>query len=379
MAKKFYIPIESANQYLSKQVKKWYIPVLSGGSSVSKKVKKAYCAVQVGGQWVSKCFYEDGGSVPQTFALHWETLVKKIIDGKAYTVVPNQKDVAINKDSLGFTYFFIVPNDGSDYWVLTLSTDSDGVPYHIVSQGQNDSCYVSSPIVYSAVDFRDTWYVGYFTPFEYNYDPQYPADYSPNCYYNNQSVLWEDYDVITTQYLLPLIYSNRFAQDYQTGSTVYTWDEADIETTVRWAMGIFLFKNASKKSDTKYTNFLQNKDSIISYIMNNLGNAKRIVIKLSYYLQMGCLYVEVYTNSTGYAQGRASERRTAGGFEYVTPSNDFNADKKIVIEVYDSTISKSTFSGAQTPQWKVGMFIGSNFGWVSALTSNLGITFDYIT
>lgn len=55
MSKKFYAPVESSGNYVSKEVKKWYASV--GG--VSKKIVKAYCSV--GG--LSKLFYVDGGAV----------------------------------------------------------------------------------------------------------------------------------------------------------------------------------------------------------------------------------------------------------------------------------------------------------------------------
>lgn len=369
MAKELYFPLESGGQYLSKKAKEIYFPLLTNGQYLSKKVIKAYCSVN----GVSKLFW-DGGGVAQNFMLHWETLVKKIIDGKKYTVVPNQKDVEIQKVNLGFTYFFIVPNDGDNYWVLTLSPASYGVTYYSVSTGENDPCYISTPITFN----NDTWYVGYYTPFEYLYDPQYPTDYKPNCYYNNQAVLYEDYNTIATDYLLPLIYSSRYAEDYQVGQT-YDLGYCDIEQTVRWAIGIFLYKNYADRG-ADYLYFLYHKDEVIDYILEATKNKTQINISIyresSLYLTVNVLA----SSETNTHSIQVNGKQSSYGYEYLVPRYrpSFLPDRRIFVYVYRDQLQKSSTatSGSQSIN-NTGVQIATLNNTFSVYTSNIGINFDY--
>ena len=272
MAKKFYIPVKTGNQYLSKEVKKWLIPILEQGQQnpVSHKVVKAYVAVKNGNQYLSKLFFEYGKK--QGFWFYFATAIGKIIEGKRYTIVPNQVQVDINKTGSGITfYLFIQQTQGGsiiENLVITLSTDQSATAYDAVCQGQTDS-YTN---IDSIVEYGDTWYYTTGAPIEYNYSPQAPADIKPNCVVRDENIA-ELYDVqdIVEQFLLEYIYTSDYAESYQKYS-YYDLNISSIEYMARKLFAIFLFKNVSKKTNVNYIALLQKFDEIIQHIVDFAAN-----------------------------------------------------------------------------------------------------------
>lgn len=255
MANKIY----SSTGGLSNEITKMYGSI----DGLSDNIIKGYCSVD----GLSKLFFDNGEEQYQDiFWFYYSTKAEKIIDGECNDIT-TPISVEIDKSYSGIVFYFIVPNYNPWYTVITLSTDMNALPYiYDKWDGTKASCQIwGSGISYN----NDTWYYGYATPLSYTSQPQYPNDYSPNCMYDNSAVFGKDAGQIITDYLLPLIYSNDFAEEYQEGQR-YNLPVGDMEKTIRKYLAVYLYKNYEAKTGSSavpYANVLEHVEDIVNYFM----------------------------------------------------------------------------------------------------------------
>lgn len=355
MSHKFYVPVLVNNQSIAKEVKAWYFPLLTSGQYLSKKIIKAYCSVN----GVSKLFYEAGGG-----GLEWtwyETLDIVCIKMETSSAVI----ASFKKVNVGIAYYAAFIVTGGIAYPLFMSTDSDAVTINR-DWGDHTTNY-DATITYNG----DTWYYNYHWGCGDGRDSVEPsACVLSGTFDNNQ----QGYADAATAYL-DKIYASYFNADYRR-NTQYTWGEDDIEKCVRRAIGVFLFKNYTKKSTGWYSQLLNNVDSIVDYIMSIASSQLRLCIEIYWYAQMSCLILQSFVTARGYSYGRVLERTTSNGFEYVRPSNSFYPDKIINVRVYDDRIDKESGTYTNSLSFTVGMKVGASLGndVATIATSNLGVT-----
>lgn len=368
MAKKFYAPVSGS----SKEVKKFYAPV--NGSSV--KIVKAYCSV--GG--VSKCFYEEGGEVDVPhFWFNYVTTAKKVIDGKRYTVVPNQVDVEIDTQGTGIVfYFFIQQTSGGsivENLIIATSTDSNATYFNAICQGQTEQ-YATQDWFWLNQTMTEKWYYTVGSPIEYDYSPQYPADINPDCVVHDPVIAESNYlDSLTRQFVNKYIYANDFAEDYDVGNT-YTFPFADIAKTLRKIIAVFLIKNVSLKSNISYSTLLTRLDDIVNTVLGEIGNANCCVFMLMFgstsnpYIQINCWYDTLQSPITASPTDmNAYHGYTRFSLNPSAPLTNFFYTR---IES-DGTINTTTHS---TSSWnlKVGVAISAYSDYKMCELSNVGLT-----
>lgn len=98
--------------------------------------------------------------------------------------------------------------------------------------------------------------------------------------------------------LLPCVYSNDFAEDYQIGQT-YHLNASDIEKTIRKAVAVWLYKCASYyRSEAWYQTVLTERENLISELLQNVGNNNLIGIEC--YFSRSSVYIRCgYSNEGG--------------------------------------------------------------------------------
>lgn len=266
MAKTFYIPVNN----LSKEAKTWYVPV----NNLSKKVAKAYCSVN----GVSKLFWGGGApAVPKGFWFLFNTDSGYIIEGKRYTVVPEQINVDVIKrnNGIGF-YFFIQQTAGGsiiENITCIVAPISTSTPFRGVWQGESHSYNTVNTLTVN----NDTWYYTVGVPLVYDYKPHYPTDITPDCIVDDSSIAeLYDLDDIVTAFLNKHIYADDLTEDYQVRSQ-YNLNITDMALTLKKAIAIYLFKNVeyrneSTRANADYMALLNNYVTIIQNILNFVNN-----------------------------------------------------------------------------------------------------------
>ena len=266
MAKTFYIPVNN----LSKEAKEWYVPV----NNLSKKVAKAYCSVN----GLSKLFWGGGApATPKGFWFLFNTNGGFIIEGKRYTVVPEQTTVDVYKSNNGIGFYFFIQQtaDGSIIENITciVAPISASTPFRGVWQGTSHPFTTVNTITVN----NDTWYYTVGETVEYDYKPHYPTDITPDCIVDDSSISeLYDLDDIVTAFLNKHIYADDLTEDYQVGSQ-YNLNITDMALTLKKAIAIYLFKDADYRNDStranaNYMALLNNYPTIIENILNFAHN-----------------------------------------------------------------------------------------------------------
>ena len=345
MAKELYIPVNG----FSKKTSKFYAPV----NGFSKEIVKAYCSVN----GFSKLFYEKGGGGGGTgFWLFYETLANKVCQNIwGRTFFKTQNGIA----------FYAIVLDTTNGWVnpFFASTDENGVYYtsNVGGSGTHGS------YVYN----NETWYWDGF-----GYGFQNPTSYSPvdsliKFYSGGQSPAIAAELVLNT--LLPRVYSNDFAEDYQVGQT-YNLRLGNIEKTIRKAIGVFLFKFVSMKGTVAYDTLLANVDTVVDNILNRCesGGYDKILINIavsSSSLTMQAMMTNLsIDSSTAYPQ--ITYRINRNGYDFVG-TNSFVKPQYQINHVFNNngmTINEQTLTPSYN-SYIIGMRVESD----SVGSSNIGL------
>ena len=310
MARELYIPVNG----FSKKTSKFYAPV----NGFSKEIVKAYCSVN----GFSKLFYEKGGGGKNVSI--WDffsTIAETIIEGNCNDI-PNPIWVEVDKTNAGIAFYFIMPNypvDQSAYYdpwhyVVTLSTDQSAVSYTYDGwDGTTRSCQVSS-FTYNG----ETWYYGYATPLSFVTKPVYPNDYIPDClmdyYYDAGTGIVDN--------IMPMIYSDDFAEDYQARQT-YNAVFGDVEKTVRKALAIWLYKNYNFKGYAAYDTLLANLDTIIDRLLSDISNDNKVQVEVTDVIMTSSstrIAVRIYSTDSSLDTFSPYAKYEVGGYTYLSAS-----------------------------------------------------------
>ena len=354
MAKKAYVGVANTAANVVKQ----YI----GVSNVARKIVKGY----VGVNNVAQQFWDD--SVKQGSGIwdFYSTIAETIIEGNCNDI-PNPIWVEVDKTNAGIAFYFIMPNypvDQSAYYdpwhyVVTLSTDQSAVSYTYDGwDGTTRSCQVSS-FTYNG----ETWYYGYATPLSFVTKPVYPNDYIPDClmdyYYDAGAGIVDN--------IMPMIYSDDFAEDYQIGQS-YTLSYGSIEKTLRKVIGIFLFKNVSLKSNASYSALLANIETIVTNVLNDIGSNK--IVNFDIFSTSGVIRLNYrYTNAN--IPSKQIIQKT-GDNDYTCYEIQTSIDTDVAKFVYinqDGNISYR--DGITQPINYLGVYLNSYSG--TLMLSNIGL------
>lgn len=362
MAKKFYIPVKTGNQYLSKEVKKWLIPILEQGQQnpVSHKVVKAYVAVKNGNQYLSKLFFEFGRALDFWFPYKVKANDACIkIGGTTYTK---------SRNGIGFFCAAIVQNAGSQLWVYPnfMSTDPDGIEYNGVSaQAYRKTITKNGDTWYCVGDSNGSAYSSGLAISPSNAlisDEPYIRDSGG---YSDQ--IFEDW--------FRHIYTSDYAEDYQ-DYTEYNLNIAPIELLCRKYFAIFLFKNVSKKSNVNYTALIQNLEDVIQHIVDFATNKNCNCMRLrgtpddSYLI----FYIEAAHLDT--VPVRMNYEDTANGFSWYGCRALYGATtiyKYRVMITSGSVIYQDQGSSQDTYYATVGVITDIYGSWMNIVMSNTGV------
>lgn len=365
MAKKAYVGIND----VARNISKMYV----GVNGIARKVIKGY----IGVNGIAKQFWGDSSSSNDGFWFNYSTVAEKVMQGKRYTVVPNQVQVDIYKVNSGIAfYFFVQPMEGGsiiDNWTVLISPQNTVSYYNAVCQGQTEN--YNAPYSGSLAEQGDVWYYTLASPIEYDYEPQYPADIIPNC------VLHETVSILSN-FLNNHIYADDFAEDYQVGQT-YNLRVGNIEKTVRKALAVFLYKNASAwYNKAAYTSMLRNLETIVNYILTDKGNHDKMYIRI-YSNSSDTLSIIVYYSSGSVNSKEVREQSVAGGYTTYRYYPYIQYDYYTLITfASDGNISHTAQS--YTP-YNMTNIIGTSIVNQSGSTvqevglSNIGITFSGMT
>lgn len=375
MAKELYIPVNG----FSKKTSKFYAPV----NGFSKEIVKAYCSVN----GFSKLFYVKGGGQRKSgIWFFYSTVAETVVEGKCDDI-PNPIWVDVDKLDLGFAFYFIMPSQVDPYydpwhWVVTLSPDSTAIPYMYDGWDGNKRTSQQYTITYNG----ETWYLGVATPLSFVTKPIYPTDYTPDCLYEYQFNAGQ----AVLDYMMPLqIYSNNFAEDYQVGG-YYDIVLGDIETTIRKAIGVFLFKNYTLKGNTDYDTLLENIDTIINGILSRCeqGNYDKICIKVStgthaseaakwIRISADLSNLDILNPSTLQPTStiNITARRTANGYDSMDMRNNVRCNYNISYYINNNGLSIQ-HDGAVAPYqlWSnLGLNVYTQNNYLQVYMSNIGL------
>lgn len=266
MGKKAYIGVNN----VAKNVSKIYV----GVNGVARNVIKGY----VGVNGVARVFWDGGTpSSPKGFWFLFDTQGGFIIEGKRYTVVPEQTTVDVYKRNNGIGFYFFIQQtaDGSIIENITciVAPISVSTPFRGEWQGQSHNFNTVNTITVN----NDTWYYTVGETVEYDYKPHYPTDISPDCIVDNSSISeLYDLDDIVSAFIDTYIYADDLTEDYQVRSQ-YNLNITDMALTLKKAIAIYLFKNVeyrndSARSNANYMALLNNYKTIIQNILSFARN-----------------------------------------------------------------------------------------------------------
>ena len=243
-------------------------------SNVAHKAIKGYCNIN----GVAYVFWDD--SVAPTIKGFWflfDTDGGYIIEGKRYTVVPEQTTVDVYKTNNGIGFYFFIQQTagGSIIENITciVAPISTSAPFRGVWDGQTH-LYTT---VYSLTVNNDTWYYTAGDPLVYDYEPRYPTDITPDCIVNDSSIKEQgDLEDIVRAFLISHIYTDDLTEDYQVG-TQYSLNITDMALTLKKAIAIYLYKNVEYRNDSaranaNYMALLNNYPTIIQNILTFANN-----------------------------------------------------------------------------------------------------------
>lgn len=253
-------------------------------NGIARKAIKGYCNIN----GVACVFWDD--SVVPTIKGFWflfDTDGGYIIEGKRYTVVPEQTAVDVYKinNGIGFYFFIQQTADGSIIENITciVAPLAISTPFRGVWQGTSHSYTTVNTITVN----NDTWYYTVGETVEYDYKPHYPTDITPDCIVDNPSISeLYDLDDIVSAFIDTYIYADDLTEDYQVGGQ-YNLNITDMALTLKKAIAIYLFKNVEYRNDSaranaNYMALLNNYETIIQNIMSfaNSHNCNCVWIRL---------------------------------------------------------------------------------------------------
>lgn len=199
-------------------------------SNVAHKAIKGYCNIN----GIAYVFWDD--SVAPTIKGFWflfDTDGGYIIEGKRYTVVPEQTTVDVYKTNNGIGFYFFIQQTAGGSIIENITCIvaplAVSTPFRGVWDGQTHP-YTT---VYSLTVNNDIWYYTAGDPLDYDYEPRYPTDITPDCIVNDSSIKEQgDLEDIVRAFLISHIYTDDLTEDYQVG-TQYSLNITDMALTLK--------------------------------------------------------------------------------------------------------------------------------------------------
>lgn len=345
MAKKAYVGIND----IARNISKMYV----GVNGVARKVVKGY----VGVNGVAQQFWGDGSSAG--FWFYYSAVTGNIIEYRGTPLSPSPPPLGTNvvtKLNSGIA-FYCISLDSNGACIITFSTDSNAIAYTDVYNGQ----YVSNPTIGSLTIDNETWYYAYI-----DMRPNATAlNITPNCAIEDSSFTGKTPQQIVTQIINSRIYTDDFAENYQAGQT-YNLRAADIEKTIRKAIAIYLYKNATILSSlTAYQTFLANVESVVNYILSDKDNYDKISLQISRDNNApSVISVKYYYGDASYDNTTLSSSFDSDGYKTFNSTKRFEPKKMGYVNFYNNG-NMEHFSMAYTGS--IALQIGT---WCASISNN---------
>ena len=239
MAKKIYGSVGGFSDNVAK--------IYSSVNGLSKNIVKGYCSV--GG--LSKLFF--GGAKKNGYWCFYTYNNGQIIEYRSIgAYLPPLTSNIVTKTNTGIA-FYCTTRDSTGSCVITLSTDSNAVPYVDTIQG-----YSFNPTTGNITINDEVWYYAY-----RDLRPNTTAmDVSPLCEIREASFSNMTPVEIITWIVKNKIRANYFTQNYKVNSS-YDLNITSKEDTIKRVAGIFLYKTVEYKSYSAYSALATGLENII--------------------------------------------------------------------------------------------------------------------
>ena len=276
-----------------------------------------------------------------------------------------------SNDGIAFFSAAKVQNQGSQIWVYPnfISTDENAKEFN----GASSQAYRKT-----ITRNGDTWYcLGNSHGAEWSTG----MTISPNGVLISEGIYARDSGGYSDQIfndMLDKIYANDFAENYQL-QRYYNLNVANIETTLRKAFAIFLYKNVGAKSWASYQALMNGMETFIGYVNGEKGNNDKMGISFAIGSDTRIIAVVYYSNGSTINK-QVTVDDASGGYDYYRYFDylTYNSYTRVIYDANgNATHNYASYTGNLTNT--IGVLVSThtvnNVQVNDVFLSNTGITF----